>query len=475
MRRAFPKRLLLVPTRRASFAVLQDLELELPDTVIWLDDLEGYLGADGLTTSVLDYFIDAPASVTILATMRVAEYAKYGPEHHALRLERKVLERARVIRLERKLNDEEQVRAAEQGADPRIAATLLHLHRYGLAEYLAAGPALLERFKLGGSVDVCPVGAAIVRAAVDWRRMGLSRPIPKAVLWQLAAAYPRPLWEEVTNKEVVDTEQFNSGLAWAQVRIYGTVSLLRPEGEGYVPFDYLVDEIQRSKTQYPIPDSTWTDALKEITEPAEAIEFGVAAMEEDQYQVAEEAYRIAVSSPSSVLAEATLSLGYILKSRGELEEARTWLSKATKADDRIIRKDAACYLGELYEKLGELDAAEDWFRQAAIAADPDAAGSLADLLERRGAMEEAVIWRMWAIVGISIQTIRISTLLPEGGRELKDKSGNDHSIAYAAMASEVATAVASLLKQQGDIVEAEVWTRRAMGAASSASGEYSPW
>jgi hypothetical protein len=180
MRRCFPERHLLVPTLPASLSVLQNLDVELRDVVIWLDDLDEYLGPDGLTASILDYILTSDLPVILLATMRVLQYAKFfGPEHHTARLERKVLERAWVVRLDRRLDDQEQARAAEKGADPRIAAALLQLHRYGLAEYLAAGPALLERLRTGGSPDVCPVGAAIVRASIDWRRMQLSRPISK--------------------------------------------------------------------------------------------------------------------------------------------------------------------------------------------------------------------------------------------------------------------------------------------------------
>src|SRR5207237_985211 len=54
MQRCFPDHLLLVPTGKGSLPNLEKLGIRLPDAVIWLDELDRYLGEDGLTTSLLE-------------------------------------------------------------------------------------------------------------------------------------------------------------------------------------------------------------------------------------------------------------------------------------------------------------------------------------------------------------------------------------------------------------------------------------
>jgi eukaryotic-like serine/threonine-protein kinase len=75
--------------------------------------------------------------------MRNAQYLRFKQGDEATLAERRVLERAVVRKVARRLDREEQERVLTYGADPRIEAALMQLDRYGLAEYLAAGPALL--------------------------------------------------------------------------------------------------------------------------------------------------------------------------------------------------------------------------------------------------------------------------------------------------------------------------------------------
>jgi hypothetical protein len=86
-----------------------------------------------------------------------------------------VLESFTRIDLERHNTDIEldRIRAALTNSSEVLAA----VQQYGLAEYLGAGPLAVHKFEVGETTE--PVGHALVRAAVDWRRSGLSRPIPK--------------------------------------------------------------------------------------------------------------------------------------------------------------------------------------------------------------------------------------------------------------------------------------------------------
>jgi hypothetical protein len=51
--RLFGQRFLLVPNARASLQALLDGDIELRDTVVWLNDLERWLGPDGLHLGLL--------------------------------------------------------------------------------------------------------------------------------------------------------------------------------------------------------------------------------------------------------------------------------------------------------------------------------------------------------------------------------------------------------------------------------------
>ena len=87
-----------------------------------------------------------------------------------------------------------------------------------------------------------------MRAAVDWRRSGLTHPIPKSVLATpaMASIYLADRPEEPRTQEALD-----KGLEWATEEINETVALLGrrfpdptdPTVEAFEAFDYLVDHL----------------------------------------------------------------------------------------------------------------------------------------------------------------------------------------------------------------------------------------
>jgi hypothetical protein len=112
MRRRFPDRVLIVPARPESLATLLNQGLEFRHGVVWLDDIDSYLGVDTLSLTDLErLFGDGDRAVTVLATIRKAAYERYD-ENAALH-ERKLLRAAATIPLDRKLTTAES-RLAEQ-------------------------------------------------------------------------------------------------------------------------------------------------------------------------------------------------------------------------------------------------------------------------------------------------------------------------------------------------------------------------
>jgi TPR repeat protein len=459
MRRCWPDRLLLVPVDRDALVKLKRLQIQLPDCVIWLDELDRYLGDEGMTAILLDW-LSGPehGQVVIVATMRASTWEAYARDHVMHRVERDVVQRARRIRLDRRLDDTERARASAHADDPRIARALASLDRYGLAEYLAAGPALLERL-LNAVDEVQPVGVAIVRAAVDWQRAGLRRPAPTSEVERLHSTYL-----PYGDRRIREPEAFALGMTWATERIYGTASLLIEELDGNIAFDYVVDYFSRRDKEYPIPDRTWHLLLQHVTSPEEESSLGLTAYFCGQVKVAEELWRRAAENGHSGAAH---NLAVLLEERGMAQSAQYWYRDAAKTG----HAGAAYSLGAILERQQELDEAEYWYRLAAESGHIAAAYSLALLFTRTGHFEYATPWYRRAAVGGHAEAA--FTL----GHLLRDQADVEASESWYRRSAEAGHTGAAyelgvLLTQRGIVGEAEFWYRRAAeeghpGAAQS--------
>ena len=91
----------------------------------------------------------------------------------------------------------------------------------GLGEYVGAAKQVAEKLRLGAA-GTSPLGYALVLAAADWRRSGMTRPIPTAMLTDLA----KPHLDRRGQAQLADPDTFNAGLAWATRDINPNVSLL---------------------------------------------------------------------------------------------------------------------------------------------------------------------------------------------------------------------------------------------------------
>jgi transcriptional regulator with XRE-family HTH domain len=169
---------------------------------------------------------------------------KFQPAKDVRPPQAELLERFTIVRL--KSDPGEQQRIAEQISDLR---TREGVQRYGLAEYVGAGHLAVHRFETGESEH--PLGAAMVRAAADWHRVGLDA-IPATSLAALAPRYlPQPYRHDPGEDTKTATE-------WAKERVEGIYRLLEPTDGGYRAFDYIVDYLSRAAD--PVPEFTWREA-----------------------------------------------------------------------------------------------------------------------------------------------------------------------------------------------------------------------
>jgi tetratricopeptide (TPR) repeat protein len=241
---------LIEPAGRSALPVtIQTARQMRRSAVIWLDDLERFLGSGGLSrTDVQTLLHGCRKPHCIVATMRSEEHARFlraqyhGPDRlstDAQRQGEEVLRLAHEIRLPRAWSPAETARAAN-ASDPRIREALQHVARFGVAEYLAAGPKLLRDWQDAWAAGAHPRGAALVAAGVLARRSGIHRPLPAAVLAQIA----QPLLDE-RGGHLLRPEPVTEALAWATAPLHATSSLLLPAVGGYGAFDYLIDALPK--------------------------------------------------------------------------------------------------------------------------------------------------------------------------------------------------------------------------------------
>ncbi len=253
------------PSSREAISDLLEGLGEGDNYVVWLDDLERFLGSGGLTLSVLGRLLSPPVRTVALATMRSHEYDRYrdrmeeelaGADRDIWRDGRAVLRQAHVIHVNRHWTPQERIRAQAYTEDDRLVQALASADRFGIAETLAAGPELAEAWRDAWTPGRHPRGGALVAAAVGARRVGYHRPLPIDVLAQMHTAYLAQ-----HGGPELRPESLQEAVRWASAPTFpkGANSLLIGSAEqGYLAFDYLID-LPGSDD---MPDTSWSTLLE---------------------------------------------------------------------------------------------------------------------------------------------------------------------------------------------------------------------
>ena len=188
----------VAPSSRDALPPVLEILEETDNYVVWLDDLERFLGVGGLTAAVLHRLLAPQVHTIVVATMRSHEYDRYrdraetefiGADRDVWRESRAVLRQAQILHLERRWTAKELSRAQAHASDHRLARALAVADRFGVAETLAAGPELAETWRNGWTPGHHPRGAALVAAAVGARRFGHHGPLSMPVLECMHSAY----------------------------------------------------------------------------------------------------------------------------------------------------------------------------------------------------------------------------------------------------------------------------------------------
>ncbi|MFE0374923.1 tetratricopeptide repeat protein [Streptomyces inhibens] len=405
---------------------------------VWLDDLDGHLGDGGLEPRLLDRL--AGLRVVVLATMRDDAYDEHRHAPHG-----RVLDLAHTVEPAREWSPAERARCAEQGrSDFRLADAARSSGPEGAAGYLALGPLLWEEWWRARRADRHPRGHALVRAALDLARCGLTGPLPMDLLLKVHEGY--------ADVDGMDRESVQEARAWATERRYGRLRLLvRVSGDTWRVAPFLVETAARHEDFPAVDGQVWGCAL-EVARADNAYDFKeIAAGARDAFR------RTADDGDSTALH----NLGLLAESLGEREEAEHWYRRAAEAG----LTQSAGRLGRMLAERGEGKEAEPFLEMAAEAGDAEAATLLAKLLRDRA--------QRWLTVGRTCGSAEAAHLLGDLllGSGDWDGAYDCYLDAIRVGYPQVAASFATVFLLYNDPEEAEVWFRRAADAGEERAVE----
>ncbi|MEV7165391.1 tetratricopeptide repeat protein [Streptomyces microflavus] len=474
------------PPRTANLRPIAGLDFPLTEGwVLWLDDVEDYIRDDGLEPALLSGLVDQ--RVVVLATLRDEQVDRFqrrsssqatpeAPYSSLTNLGARVLNMAEQIRLDRMWSRTELNRAEELG-DPGLEEALRHRGDYGIAEYLGAGPALLDEMNRACRASGNPRGHAYVRAAVDLHRAGLLE-IPFAAIEELHLTYLKKI---PGSRPEPAAEAFT----WATRIHYGATGMINPVGVDSVawrPFDYLVGHFDRDE-QSVHPD-TWAIVCRYVQHDFHLYLVGSLAATFGEGDVAESIWRpLADAGNADVLfrlallqsrqenstesedllrraadlghEDAPYGLGLLLREQGRLQECEVqWQRAAIEGN-----AEAAYGLSKILHEQGRIVEAETWLRAAAEDSHVEALFTLGVLLAKRRQYRESERWLWLAVhqrVDEAEELLETVIRLREVARDIEDLRNEARKGDW-----EAAFALAEILIALDDLKEAEHWLNQA--------------
>ncbi|GGX73327.1 tetratricopeptide repeat protein [Streptomyces hiroshimensis] len=372
LRRGLPGARLIVPRRHSpDHRVLDDISrLNLPTgqdrSVLWLDDLHHYLQPGGLDLQILDRLGRRNPAVTVVATLPAKQRAALTAMENDLgRVARTVLGKAHTVELPSHL-------AAEDAALARQLYPREDFSTRGIGELMVAATALEQRFD--DAAESCPAGWALVKAATDWHRMGMTAPVPEAVLSELFDAY----LSEARSPFDADASLYRASLAWAREPVAGSIALLErvsgPDGRSAYAGSPYLSEYLDSRTEdpaAPVPLFAW-EYLAGRQPAGELLRTSYMALIREESGIAvrilQQVARTADDPDSS--ARASLMLGEIRLYEGDFQEAMALFGTAASSAVEDVAPLAQVELAGVLTMTGERTRARGLLETALGSRDP---------------------------------------------------------------------------------------------------------
>ena len=369
---------------RSNADALRQIAEALPDerdVVVWLDDLSQF----PLDGKLLHELI-RDRDWNIAATTRSASGGAAEPSREFERLLRSKRRGKSIVEVSTRPTDDELRQSAELYPGEEFEV-------HGIGAQLACAEDLERRFSRG--MDERLPGWAVVQAAVDWRRMGMTRPITRQQLRILSGLVLAEIGPDTD-------DAFAAGLAWAVDAADEKPPLLTEDaGSGYRVFSRLIERAddETSPTGRPVPGAAWSCLpTKDMALDGEdLVAATIAAAAAGRQDVAREAAsRARLLAPGgAVYAWATLFLGWLSLGEDAGQVHELFLEAAAAAVPEVTGW-ARLEVGVLEVQLGELDQGEEHLRAAAADEDASVAAlakaSLGSLLLRLGRLDEGEVF-----------------------------------------------------------------------------------
>ena len=404
-----------------------------PPVVVWLNELQGFLGLNGrgLSVHVLAdlYTAAGDTPVVVVGTLwpnklRVATDPRDETRSDARELLAEATPWVRWHEVPPNLTTDAERAAARELAksDPRVAAAAADPDRFGFTQTLAGAHELLEHY-----ANAPTMAGLLLDAAVDARRLGHTSALSKPLLRAATLA----LWRENHGHIRPPSGWFDQSLGYATraLRSYDGVRALislddpetaPPAEEATEPFgyglaDYLEQHLTCTRALRPVPDQLW-EALASNTRRIEDLSWlAISADRRGRYGHANRLHHTAAADGNPVALRALASWLSMWSERAADAEAA--YRKAVAAGDLEALDDLA---GWLRAQPGRESDAEAAYRDTAAAGDPRALISLARWLSTQPGREAdtEATYREAAAVGVSFALADLADWLrTQPGRE----------------------------------------------------------
>ncbi|WP_246192482.1 tetratricopeptide repeat protein [Kitasatospora atroaurantiaca] len=432
-----------------------------PRTVLWLNEAQNFLyGPAGETSAAaLLRRLDHPGPAVIVATLwpryhqELTAYGTVGPHPHA----RSLLAQAHRTDIPAAFTDDDLDILRDLARSDASLALAQRTGAPAVTQILAAGPDLVHHYQHPTDPHG-PYGQAVISAAIDARRLGVTDPIPLAMLEEAAVGY----LTDAQRAAADPGSWFTHALAYARTKVKDVVAALEgiphPVGMGTIPgvvrlADYLEEHGQAARRMLCPPAAFWTAAANHIRNASDLRALADAAHARWRLWHAALLYQKACDAGDN---DALNSLAEIRERAGEHRAAERLYRQAFDAGDTS----ALTKLAAMREQAGDHQGAEQLYQQAAHAGDASARRRLGEIRGMARDREETErLVRQTVDSGSTSALTRLAVMRGQAG----DYRAAERLYRQAAASgSRIAlTGLASLRKRVGDLREAEQLYRQA--------------
>ncbi|MFJ9023035.1 tetratricopeptide repeat protein [Streptomyces sp. NPDC102259] len=371
--------------------LLGSIDRVAPRTVLWLNEINRYLlsneaGRDEQVADRLSELLRSPdrAPVLVVGTAWHEHWSTMTTAPRNERARTRSLLARHGIRVPENFGERELATLAESGrTDSRMLQAARLAESGHVIQYLAGGPAQLERYEMGS-----PAARAVLNAAMDARRLGHGRDLPRAFLEAAAAAYLTPL-----QRDLAPSHWFRQAVDYLSAPCRGVRGPLAPvqglsltaeqESSRYRLSDFIELHARRLRRTVCPGGEFWSAGARCAAAPQDKVAMSREALARGRRNEAES---LAMAAAEEGEGRALFAFAEWTVAHGNREDAVPYYELAAEVGDA----QAQVVVAWRHEQAGRLDEAETWYRRAMESSGRfDAAVGLASVLTERGRPEAA--------------------------------------------------------------------------------------